>query len=119
MTTTQPDAEKLFSTWLAQHQHGTLDLELGDAVTQLTDAVLRLDKKGTLQLTITVEPQKGVGVAVAAKTTLKAPENDPVASFYFVDAQGRLTRRDPQQPLVPARDGTEPIFPTTEAETNA
>jgi len=101
----------LLSTWLQEHQRGTLDLELGELLRALVGEVDRLDKKGSITLTILAEKNSDYGVNLAGDVATKLPKDAPVPSFYFIDQNNTPTRRDPQQPLPPARDDIDHIFP--------
>lgn len=116
MTDTEDREPYLLSTWLRQHQRGTLDLELGELLRALVGEVERLDKKGSISLTILAEKNSDIGINLAGEVTTKLPKDAPVPSFYFIDDDNTPTRRDPQQPLPPARDDVGEIFPPAQAK---
>lgn len=77
-----------------------------DAAAQLkalTQAVRMVGKKGTVTLTVTVEPVKKStnAVTVAAAVTSKAPRPSVPADFMFANSDGQLLRDRPDQmPLI-------------------
>lgn len=108
---TIPVAPYKLSTWLGEHQRGTLDIELGELLRTLIGEVDRLDKKGSITLTILAEKNSDFGINLAGEVASKLPKDAPVPSFYFIADDHTPTRRDPQQPLPPARDDIDRIFP--------
>lgn len=102
-----------FAAVLQDVAAGKLHAQLSDKLAELTEAVRATGKKGTLQLTITVEPVKksNTGVlSVTGRTVAKVPEGDDAnpSSVFFTDADGNLTRNDPQQLTLPLRSVAEP-----------
>lgn len=94
-----------FSTWLAEHRAGALDDELTAAMASVAEAVALLEAKGTLSLKLTVSA-KGDVVLVSQEVTAKPPTSKIETMYYVTD--GRLSRRDPNQPPMPF-DGTERV----------
>lgn len=89
-----------FADWLREQSRGTTHDELSEALRDLTGRVIDTGKKGVLQFIITVAPVKGgeVGALVVSdQIKLKLPEHDRKASLFYPDADGNLTRTDPNQ----------------------
>lgn len=91
----------MFSKWLAElHAKGEIDTEMTDELRDLVSAVLACQKKGTLNLEITVEPSGSRMVSVVCKVKPKPPIQPEVGMFY-VDRIGDLHREDPLQQTLP------------------
>ncbi|MFE7559645.1 hypothetical protein [Kitasatospora sp. NPDC057500] len=90
-----------FAEVLAQHMGGRVHDAASAELHQLLGAVAQHRKKGSLALLIVVEPPKGAvedgPLSVAMSTVLKAPKGETPASTYYLDRDGRPTRRDPRQ----------------------
>ena len=97
----------LFSAFLAEHRSGILDLELTEALREVIEAVGRHRKGGTVTLTLKFKPQ-GDAYVVEDAVGAKPPQPDPEGKLYWVDLDGNLTRRSPDQPHNPH---TQPQLP--------
>lgn len=99
----KPDVQ--FSDWLGAHGGGALNDKLTAAMRDVAEAVVLLDKPGkvTLQLSLTA---KGGGIIVAPKVAFSVPEGKESGQFYFLAADGSLSRRDPSQPQLPTMEDT-------------
>jgi len=88
-----------FSDWLREQSSGHTHDELGEGLHDLIARVRDTGKKGTLQLTVTVEPMKENERMLILKDEirLKLPEHDRKASIFYADANGNLVRNDPNQ----------------------
>jgi hypothetical protein len=104
-----------FLAWLASQADGRTVAELSDGLAELVRRVNDTGKKGSIALTIVVEPMKqgdGRTMVVKDSINLKLPEYDRTASIYFTDEDGHLHRNDPRQMAfgflreVPAPAGT-------------
>lgn len=98
-----------FAAWLTAHARGTLNDELSMALAEVVEHVAHLEKKGTLALTLTVEPAGSGGrtVSISGKTVAKPPMPTPEVGIFYVGEAGSLHRDDPfARPLagVPYRD---------------
>lgn len=98
--TTNPSNEQTFSAWLASFGAGALDDKLTAGMRDVASQVQLLEKSGSLTIKITMAPQGG-GVIVQPKVTVSAPEAKEGGQFFFVTAEGLLSRRDPNQPTLP------------------
>lgn len=118
MTTPNPIEPQDFLVFLAAQAGGGTATELSDGLAELVRRVADTGKKGSISLTVSVEPMKGGDgktMVVKDSINLKLPEYDRTASVYFTDPAGRLHRNDPRQiawdmPLreVPAPAGVDP-----------
>ncbi|WP_152185111.1 hypothetical protein [Segeticoccus rhizosphaerae] len=88
-----------FADFLREHGRGRTHDELSDALHTLIARVKDTGKKGTVQLTVTVEPMKKDDrmVIVGDKIKISLPEHDRPAGVWFVGKDGNLTRNDPDQ----------------------
>ena len=118
--TSPPTHERTdFLVFFSAQADGRSNGEMSDGLTELTRRVADTGKKGSITLTITIEPMKGGDgqtMVVKDSITLKLPEYDRTASVYFADADGRLHRNDPRQLAwdVPLREVPPPgIDPVT------
>lgn len=94
-TTEAPSAAVI----LTQHNKGRTDRELGEKIAQVVRAVLELEAKGSVTLTLTFEPPKGGdsrAVVVTDKITAKIPRASG-GSIFYASSTGHLTRTDPDQ----------------------
>ena len=102
---------KPFSEFLLAQRRGALHDQLSDALNELVSAVVEHEKVGTLTLKVKCSPGgKGYSptVVLTDDLTLKVPEGAPEAALFFVDDDGNLTRRDPNQPELGLRDVATP-----------
>lgn len=89
-----------FSTWLATYGGGVLDDKLTAALREVAEQVVLADKTGTVTLKLALAPKAG-GVIVSPKVTFAPPEGKEGGQFFYVTADGSLSRRDPNQPTLP------------------
>ncbi|MFT4225336.1 hypothetical protein [Micropruina sp.] len=101
-----------FADWLREQANGKTHNELGEALWDLIARVEETRKKGTLALTITVEPMPksdGNVLVISDNIQLKLPEFKRDASVAYVDRNGNLSRNNPRQPtLTGLRDASAP-----------
>ncbi|MFI2632587.1 hypothetical protein ACH5A2_19645 [Streptomyces collinus] len=103
--TVQPDTGEIqqapVAAFLASHLNGRTDEELSAEFHTLLDAVRTHGKKGSMVITIVVEPPaNGVDSAplpIGVESAIKAPKPTPVKSLYFLDDEGLPVREDPRQ----------------------
>ena len=98
MTDSPPPQD--FLVWLASQSEGRTATELTDGLAELVRRVKDTGKKGSISLTVAVEPLKGsdnTTFLVKDSINLKLPEFDRSASVYFADDDGGLHRNDPRQ----------------------
>ena len=89
-----------FADWLREQSAGTTHEELSGALYDLAERVRETGKKGTLTLTVEVEPMKGDTqvLVVYDQIKLRLPEFARPASVFYADDQGNLSRSNPDQP---------------------
>ena len=98
--TPNPIEPQDFLVFLAAQAGGGTVTELSDGLAELVRRVADTGKKGSISLTVAVEPMKGGDgktMVVKDSISLKLPEYDRTASVYFTDEDGRLHRNNPQQ----------------------
>lgn len=93
MTDTSEDTPR-FTTWFAEHSRGDVDREMAKACADVSEAVLALDKSGTVTLELKLDRLGSGALAVTAKVKTKKPDAGAVGVF-FVGEDGFLTRSDP------------------------
>jgi hypothetical protein len=109
--TVQPDTGEIqqapVAAFLASHLNGRTDEELSAEFHTLLDAVRTHGKKGSLTITIVVDPPaNGVESApmpIGVESTVKAPKPTPVKNLYFLDDDGQPVREDPRQMAIEFR----------------
>jgi len=97
------DSPKDFIETLDEMAGGRLvDLATAD-LHELVTQVVELKKKGSLVLTMVVEPAGDLTrmVAITGEVTVKPPKPAPEAGLFFAGAQGTLHRDDPFQERFP------------------
>ncbi len=89
------------AAFLASHLNGRTDEDISRDFHQLLDAVRAHGKKGSMTITIIVDPPaNGVDSApmpIGVESAVKAPKPTPVKSLYFLDDDGQPVREDPRQ----------------------
>lgn len=106
-----------FADWLREQSGGKTHAELSESLRDLVSRVQDTGKKGTLVLSIVVEPMKGDSdvLVLTDNITLKLPEFPRASSIYYADEDHNLRREDPKQPpitglqVLPGRDEQEPV----------
>lgn len=98
---TDPPAQAPVAAFLASHLNGRTDEELSTEFHTLLDAVRAHGKKGSMTITIVVDPPaNGVESAplpIGVESAVKAPKQTPVKSLYFLNDDGMPVREDPRQ----------------------
>ena len=89
-----------FSEWLEEYGGGVLDDKLSAALQEVAEAVVLLDKAGKVTLTLALSARGG-GVIVSPAVKSTVPEGKEGGQFFYVGADGSLSRRDPNQPALP------------------
>jgi hypothetical protein len=89
------------AAFLASHLNGRTDEDISRDFHQLLEAVRAHGKKGSMTITIVVDPPaNGVESApmpIGVESAVKAPKPTPVKSLYFLDDDGQPVREDPRQ----------------------
>lgn len=95
------------AAFLASHLNGRTEDELSAEFHTLLDAVRTHGKKGSMTITIVVDPPaNGVDSApmpIGVESAVKAPKPTPVKSLYFLDDDGQPVRDDPRQMAIEFR----------------
>lgn len=89
-----------FADFLRDLDAGRTHDKMSEALWDLVARVRDTGKKGSVSLTIVVEPTKGdtVILTVLDEIKLKLPEHARRPSVFFSDNQGNLSRSNPNQP---------------------
>ena len=90
-----------FADWLQEQSSGKTHDELSEALWDLVQGVQDTGKKGTLTLTVIVEPMpktEGHVLVINDEIKLRLPEFPRDASVAYVDKFGNLVRNNPAQP---------------------
>lgn len=76
----------------------SLMTEASKLLGELALAVKQTKKKGSLVLTLSVEPEKGGALAISAALNQKSPSTSPQAlTIFYVESNGALSRDNPDQ----------------------
>lgn len=88
-----------FSTFLLEQARGRSHDDLSATLHKLIQEVRDTGKKGSLTYTVTISPlDKEVrSFSVVDEIKTKYPEHDRPTSIFYPDADGNLSRRDPNQ----------------------
>lgn len=91
-----------FARFVQEQRQGALHAELSDGLAELAEAVLVVEKKGTLTLKITVTPSKdGQTIIISDDVKLTVPQPARGAGIFFVDTKGNISRDNPRQTRLP------------------
>ena len=90
---------KAFITMLQAINRGMLLHDIDDAMRELVCAIQEQGKKGTLTLTIDMQPDKQAPdvMRITPKVKIKKPEPPAGVALFWPSADGRLERHDPKQ----------------------
>lgn len=101
-TTTKSASRTEFAATLIDLDKGRVHDDMTDRVAEVVDAVCRTAKKGTVTLTITIEPQDpksfdDTGVLLVSGDVKAAPPRVTRAPsiFYATGVDGQISRQDP------------------------
>lgn len=86
-----------FAAYLQLTNRGRTHDELTEALHTAIAAVEETGKKAQMSLVITIAPTKGAHLSVTEQVTTKLPKPDAHESTFWVDANGNLVDRDPEQ----------------------
>jgi hypothetical protein len=100
---------KLFAAFLQEQREGLLHGELTDALQEVTQAVIDLNKPGAITLQLKINPAGKGQKAVFVTDEVKAkPPVDKPSMMFFADGHGNLSRKDPRQTALPLKDVSRP-----------
>lgn len=90
---------KPLSAVLMEHRGGGLHNEASEELQKVVAAVKETQRKGSLTITISVEPAKDDEMSVVLSDALnaKAPRPATKPSRWFTDDHGNVSRTDPRQ----------------------
>lgn len=95
------DPKKSFIDSLVDHRDGGAYAELEQKFKELNLAVQATGRKGSISITLVVEPttRKGEVIAINCDDVLvaKIPTNPKRSTVFFINSDGTLTRNDPRQ----------------------
>lgn len=106
MTEPEITADNCILTLLQNQRAGECLIELSEGLRALTKAVRANGKKGSMTLTISIEPINRAGgsaVGVTDVVAVKAPQMEREIGVFFANEDGSLTRNDPRQRELPLR----------------
>ena len=85
------------------------------AIAEVTEAVNRLRKSGSVTLKLSINPagEGGRTVLVGAKVTADVPTPKPDPSIFYVGDHGSLHREDPYQQRIDVGDALQPTDSST------
>lgn len=99
--TTVDDDPTDFAAWLVQQAHGETNDVLSGALRDLVGACSSTGKKGTLTLTVQVDPVKdGPALVITDKVKVNLPDPDREPVVWYAGDKGRLVRNDPRQDVL-------------------
>lgn len=99
----QPE-RKPFALVLQEMRKGGLHTELGDELAELVLQCTATAKKGSLTITLNVDPGDDGMVVIDDKIVVKAPRYDTAKTIYWTDERGNLLRNRPDQAPLPLRE---------------
>jgi len=88
---------KDFAEFLTDLRGGTAHHELSNGLLEVTKAVQKTGKMGTIQLTVKVKPIGEGQVEITDQIKKTVPEPTKPTTFMFVDDEYNLTRNNPRQ----------------------
>lgn len=97
-----PPSVPQFSDWITLHARGTVDDEMTAALCAVVDAVADAGKAGSVVLKVRIEPA-GIGrrtVMTSCTVTAKPPAAGAEKALFYVDDNGGLHLRDPNQTAI-------------------
>lgn len=106
---TPPPASGVFTSTVTTLKNGKFVGDLDEALRTVTEAVNRVQKAGSVTLTLEIRPN-GLGVGdtplfqVVADIKNKIPKKKETGQSFFADDDHNLTRRNPNQDEVKFRE---------------
>lgn len=90
-----------FADFLADHNRGAQAREAAEALQEVVGSVVDTGKKGSITVTINIEPMKSADAGTLLTTVLvskKVPVIPARGAVFYADADDNLVREDPKQP---------------------
>jgi hypothetical protein len=104
MAKTTPEDERPtrpFADFLLEHNSGVGHKRAGEALQRVVAAVVETQKKGSVTITVSVEPMKQGEdnvLVTAVNVTEKLPVTPPKSAVFYADEDANLRRENPRQP---------------------
>lgn len=89
-----------FADFLSDHNNGQGHRKAGETLQELVAAVVDTGKKGSMTVTVTIEPMKNAEdgtLLTHVAVTAKVPTLPDRAAVFFADGENNLRRTDPRQ----------------------
>lgn len=89
-----------FADFLQEHNNGHGHRKASIALQDVVQAVVETGKKGSVTITVAVEPMKGAEdgtLMLTVNVAEKIPTEPVKAAVFYADDDGNLTRNDPRQ----------------------
>lgn len=93
--------DRMFEAVLAEVQKGRISQSLASKLREVVKAVQATGQKGSISLTLKIQPAGGMTVKVLPEVKTTVPEGEQETSIFFVTDEGDLSRSDPRQPQLP------------------
>jgi hypothetical protein len=93
-----------FAAWLVSERGGQFLREVNESFGALLDDVESIGKKGTMRLTLAVDPRTDQLVPafdITPDVEIKSPRADRWQSLYFRHKDGSVSRQDPTAQALP------------------
>lgn len=105
-----------FTQFLHEQRKGRLHDDLSGALKEVVAKVAEHGRQGSITLTLKIKPadQEGM-VSIFDQLKITAPEPEIRPSLFYIDGDGNVSRRDPNQMELPAtglhavEDGSEAV----------
>lgn len=98
--TTEEKRTRPFADFLSEHNNGHGHRRASEALQAVVQAVVETGKKGSVAVTVSVEPMKGAEdgtLMLTVNVAEKIPTEPVKAAVFYADEDGNLTRNDPRQ----------------------
>jgi hypothetical protein len=94
-----------FSVFVLEHRNGQFNAEVAGRLAEVVRKVEETGKKGTVSIKLTIEPVgHASGQVVIVDQVDNRPPRELTGSIWFTDANGGVSRRDPNQITFPDVD---------------
>ena len=115
--TPQERRTRPFADFLLEHNKGAGHQKAGEALQRVVGAVRDTGKKGSVTITVNIEPMKQSEDALVTTVVVaeKIPTVAPKGAIFYADEDHNLQRTDPQQlEFEGLREVDEPVLRDTE-----
>jgi hypothetical protein len=99
MSTDEPRRVRPFADFMLEHSRGAGHTKASESLQRLVNAVKDTGKKGSITVTVIVDPMKQSEDALLTTILVaeKLPAIPPKAAVFYADEDGNLTKTDPGQ----------------------